>query len=55
MNRYDEFIPTIDDLITKFEAALPKEVRQVYLKYYRHWERCHPATVRLQRHVTPRG
>jgi hypothetical protein len=52
MNDYDKFIPRIDDLITKFEAALPEEVRQVYLKHYRHWERYHPATVRQQGHVT---
>lgn len=45
MNDYDEFIPTIDDLITRFEAALPEDVRQVYLKHYRYWEYSHPATV----------
>jgi hypothetical protein len=45
MNEYDEFIPTIDDLITKFEAALPEDVRQVYLEHYQNWERIHPATV----------
>jgi hypothetical protein len=48
MNDYDSFIPTIDDLITKFEAALPEEVRQVYLRHYQRWESSHPATVLQQ-------
>ena len=44
MNDYDAFIPTIDDLITKFEAALSEDVRLVYLRHYRHWESAHPST-----------
>lgn len=44
MSDYYEFLPTIDDLITRFEAALPEDVRQVYLKHYRYWEYFHPAT-----------
>ena len=44
MDDYDKFILTISDLITRFEAALPEDVRQVYLKHYRSWECSHPAT-----------
>lgn len=45
MNDYDSFIPTIEDLIARFESALPEDVRQVYLKHYQRWESCHTATV----------
>jgi hypothetical protein len=48
MDKYDEFIPIIDDQITRFEAALPEDVRQVFLTHYRMWEAWHPATVSRQ-------
>jgi hypothetical protein len=52
MSDYDKFMPTIDDLITKFEAALTEEIRQVYWKHYRRWESRNPATVPQQISVT---
>ncbi len=45
MASYDEFMPIIDDLITRFEAALPEDVGQVFLAWYRHWDHLHPAAV----------
>lgn len=48
MDDYDKFLPTISNLITRFEAALPEDVRQVYMRHYRRWESCHPATVLQQ-------
>ena len=42
MKYYEEFGVTIDDLITKFQAALPQDLREVFEVHYRNWERNHP-------------
>jgi hypothetical protein len=43
MNDYDEFGPTIDDLIAQFQNALPKALADVFVRHYQRWETAHPA------------
>jgi hypothetical protein len=39
---YDEFAPAVEELIARFESALPDDLRSVYLEKYRFWEQAHP-------------
>jgi hypothetical protein len=45
MNYYNTYLDGIDHLLTTFEAALPKNVRQVFANGLRDWERKHPAAI----------
>jgi hypothetical protein len=49
MKYYAEFLPNIEDLISRFENALPKGVQQVFLEHFQDWERSHPARSPLHR------
>jgi hypothetical protein len=42
---YDQFAPTIENLVEKFETALPDDFKKVYLKAYQHWDSNHHGTV----------
>jgi hypothetical protein len=41
---YESFEPTIDGLITRFEAALPDHVYLEYVQKYKQWQKDNPAT-----------
>jgi hypothetical protein len=41
-NFYDEFTPVLEDLIVRFESALPQDIRQHYERGYQEWKRKSP-------------
>jgi hypothetical protein len=42
---YEELAPTIEELITRFENALPDDIKVAYTRGYHRWETSHRSTL----------
>ncbi len=47
MNYYQQYFDDMDKLIDKFEAALPGDVRRLFVTNMHKWENRHPAIIRF--------